>query len=160
MSRQIIVINTQVQSMYCYTDDSLINVYPISSAKNGLGEEKGSFRTPRGWHRIYSKLGLTAEANSVFVAREWTGEIYTEELASQFPGRDWILTRILQLDGMEPGRNQGGEVDSLKRFIYLHGTPDTTPLGHPGSHGCIRMRNSHIIALTDWVEVGTPVYIQ
>ncbi len=146
--------------MYCYESDCIRFVYPVSSAKNGLGEAKGSFCTPRGWHRIHSRLGLTAQPNAVFVAREWTGEVYTEEFASQFPQRDWILTRILQLDGMEPGRNQGGEVDSLNRYIYIHGTPDSSRLRQPGSHGCIRMNNSQIIELTDWVEVGTPVYIR
>ena len=116
--------------------------------------------TPRGWHCIHSIIGLTNVVNSVFVARCWTGEIYSEELASKYPGRDWILTRILQLDGLEHGRNKGGQVDTLERFIYIHGTPDITPLGIPGSRGCVRMKNADIIELADWVEVGCRVCIE
>ena len=116
--------------------------------------------TPRGWHKIYSIIGVEHPVNSVFVAREWTGEIYSQELAQANPGRDWILTRILQLEGLEPGRNKGGEVDSLQRYIYIHGTPDTTALGAPGSRGCIRVRNNEMINLAQWVTTETLVYIQ
>ena len=116
--------------------------------------------TPRGWHKIHSIIGLDNQINSVFVAREWTGEIYSDELARQFPDRDWILTRILRLDGLEPGRNKGGDVDTFDRYIYIHGTPDTTLLGKPGSHGCIRMNNNEIIELAYWVTTETLVYIQ
>ncbi len=154
-----ILIQAEDQMLYCYEDDVLYKSYPVSTAKNGLGEQSGSECTPRGWHRIFSVIGLESPVNSVFVGRQWTGEYYSAELAAQYPARDWILTRILQLDGLEPGLNKGGEVDSLQRYIYIHGTPDSTPLGTPGSHGCIRMRNSDIMELAIWAQVGTLVYI-
>lgn len=160
VNNQLIIILAQPQLMHCYENDELCNTYPVSTGKNGLGEQMGSECTPRGWHEIHSVVGLDNAANSVFVARVWTGELYSKELASQFPDRDWILTRVLRLDGLEPGRNKGGQVDSLGRYIYIHGTPDTTPLGIPGSHGCIRMRNADVIALADWVRVGTHVCIE
>lgn len=156
---QLLVVDTDKQCLQCYEGDTLLHTFPVSTGKNGLGELNGSECTPRGWHSIHSIIGLENEPNSVFVARLWTGEIYTPDLAAQHPGRDWILTRILQLDGLEPGRNKGGDVDSLMRTIYLHGTPDSTQLGKPGSRGCIRMRNMDIIALANWVRVGTKVFI-
>ncbi len=140
-----IYIATEQQEMVCYDNDELVNTYSVSTGKNGVGEQNGSECTPRGWHKVHSIIGLENQANSVFVSRIWTGEMYSKELAEQFPNRDWILTRILRLEGLEPGRNQGGEVDTLNRYIYLHGTPDTTQLGIPGSRGCIRMRNTEII---------------
>lgn len=146
--------------MHCFEKDVLYRSYPVSTGKNGLGEQRGSECTPRGWHRIHSKIGLDAAVNSVFVSRQWTGEIYSPELANQYPERDWILTRILQLDGLEPGRNKGNEVDSLQRFIYIHGTPDSTELGKPGSRGCIRMQNSDLIELANWVEIDTHICIE
>lgn len=160
MTRQFIYINSTNQSMTCYQDDNIWRNYLISTGKNGMGEQMGSERTPRGWHRIHAKVGMDAAINSVFTARVWTGEIYTEEFAQQNPGRDWILTRILQLDGLESGRNQGGEVDSLTRYIYIHGTPDSTTLGVPGSRGCIRMRNHDVIELAAWIELDSKVFIE
>jgi lipoprotein-anchoring transpeptidase ErfK/SrfK len=158
--KQYIYISAASQIMACYEQDTLSKTYPVSTGKNGLGERMGSECTPRGWHRIHSRIGLDAAENSVFVGREWTGEIYDASLAARYPGRDWILTRILQLDGLEPGRNQGGEVDSLKRYIYIHGTPDSTPLGIPGSRGCILMRNKDMMELADWVAIDTLVFIE
>lgn len=131
----------------------------VSTAKNGPGETKGSECTPRGVHIIRAKIGADAAPNTVFIGRRPTGEIYSRELGERFPGRDWILTRILWLSGREPGRNRLGSVDSMRRYIYLHGTPDHVPMGVPGSHGCVRMRNSDIIALFDRVPYGTLVII-
>ena len=159
-NNKIVLISTPKQEMLCFEDDLLVNTYQISTGKNGVGEQVNSECTPRGWHKIHSILGLEHQSDSVFVAREWTGELYTEELARDNPGRDWILTRIMQLEGLEPGRNKGGDVDSLNRYIYIHGTPDSTPLGKPGSRGCIRMRNSAIIDMALWVTTNTLVYIQ
>lgn len=157
---KIIFISTAKQEMNCFENDRLVYTYRVSTGLNGVGEKKNSECTPRGWHRIHSIIGLEHQINSVLVAREWTGELYTEELAIKFPDRDWILTRIFQLDGLEPGRNKGGDVDTLERYIYIHGTPDTTSLGKPGSHGCIRMNNNEIIDLGCWVTTDTLVYIQ
>lgn len=157
-STQLIVIQATTQLMQCYEGNVLYKTYSVSTAKNGLGEKSGSECTPRGWHRVHSIIGQDNEVNSVFVGRKWTGERYSAELAMQFPERDWILTRILQLDGLELGRNKGGDVDSLQRYIYIHGTPDTTPLGIPGSHGCVRMHNADIIELANWVKIDARVY--
>lgn len=158
-SKQLIHIVIREQILNCYDADQLIFTFFISSSKKGPGELQDSGCTPRGWHQIYSKIGLDCPINSVFVGRKWTSEIYSSSLRNQYPDRDWILTRILQLDGLELGRNKGGHVDSLNRFIYIHGTPDDNPVGKPGSHGCIRMRNTDLLSLVNWVNIGTYVYI-
>jgi L,D-transpeptidase YbiS len=133
--------------------------YPVSTAKNGVGCEKDSGCTPLGEHIIRAKIGAGAAANTVFVGRRPTGEICTPDLMAQFPDRDWILTRILWLSGTEVGKNRLGNVDTMQRYIYIHGTPDSTDITQIGSHGCVRMRNADIIALFDLVPVGTPVLI-
>lgn len=159
MDRQLIKIHVKQQKMYCYQNDVLLNTYIISTAKNGLGETFNSECTPRGWHVIHSIIGLENEMNSVFVDRKWTGEIYNEKLARENPDRDWILSRVIQLDGLQVGFNKGGNVDTLEREIYIHGTADYCNLGLPNSHGCIRMRNLDIIKLANWVKLGSRVYI-
>ena len=95
--------------------------YPVSTASRGVGEQRGSYCTPRGRHLIRAKLGAGQPENAVFVARRPSGEIYSPELGSAFPGRDWILTRILWLSGCEPQRNRLGCVDTMRRYIYIHG---------------------------------------
>lgn len=143
----------------CRDDGSLLQRYPISTSKNGAGELNGSYCTPRGRHVIRAKIGAGQPVNTVFVERRPTGEIYSAELGSRFPGRDWILTRILWLSGCEPGHNRLGKVDTMRRAIYIHGSPDSAEMGKPGSHGCIRMRNRDVVELFDLVPVGTPVVI-
>lgn len=138
---------------------AVIAQYPVSTALNGAGEQKNSYRTPRGRHIVRAKIGADAPINSVFKGRRPTGEIWTPELGAQHPGRDWILTRILWLSGCEPGRNRLGNVDSMQRYIYIHGTPDSEPISQPHSHGCIRMRNQDVAALFDAVPAGTQVNI-
>ena len=138
----------------------IISRYSISTGSNGLGERMGSGCTPRGRHKIRIKLGSGCPENAVFVGRRPTGEIYDDRLARRYPERDWILTRILWLTGCEVGRNRGGAVDTLRRYIYLHGCPESEPVGIPRSHGCIRMRNSDILTLFDRVESGAPVLIE
>ena len=133
--------------------------YSISTAANGVGCEKDSGCTPLGAHIVRAKIGAGAVPNSVFVGRRFTGEIFTPESMVEFPNRDWILTRILWLSGKEVGKNRLGNVDTMQRYIYIHGTPDSTDMGEIGSHGCIRMRNADVIALFNWVEAGTPVLI-
>lgn len=132
----------------------------ISTARNGAGERMNSECTPRGRHVIRAKIGAGQPLNAVFVSRRPSGEIYTPELRAAYPGRDWILTRILWLSGLEPGRNRAGDVDSMRRYIYIHGCPDEDPMGVPGSRGCIKMRNHEIIQLFDLVQPGTPVFIK
>ena len=133
--------------------------YAVSTAANGPGEVSGSFCTPRGRHIIRAKIGAGCAANSVFVRRRPTGKIYTPELAAQFPSRDWILTRILWLSGCEVGFNRLGKSDTMRRYIYIHGTPDSEPVGLASSHGCIRMRNADLLELFDAVPTGTAVEI-
>ncbi len=142
-------------------DDSgeLLAEYPVSTAANGVGCEKDSGCTPLGTHVIRAKIGEGAVANTVFVGRRPTGEICTPELMAQFPNRDWILTRILWLSGTEVGKNRLGNVDTMQRYIYIHGTPDSTDMSVIGSHGCVRMRNADIMQLFESVPVGTAVYI-
>ena len=137
----------------------MLHRYAVSTAKNGVGEMSGSYCTPRGKHVIRAKIGAGQPANMVFVSRRPTGEIYTPELGAQFPGRDWILTRILWLSGCEVGFNRLGKSDTMRRYIYIHGTPDSVQLGIPGSGGCIRMRNADLIELFDSVPAGTGVEI-
>lgn len=138
---------------------TLVMQTSISSSKNGVGQQQGSYQTPQGRHQIRAKIGAGSAWNTVFVARRKTGEIWSPALAGQFPQRDWILTRILWLSGLEPGKNRFGEVDTMRRYIYLHGSPDTAVMGEPGSIGCIRMKNSDIVSLFDWAPVGTTVDI-
>jgi lipoprotein-anchoring transpeptidase ErfK/SrfK len=138
----------------------LIKRYSISSAKNGVGEQNGSYRTPRGRHLVRAKIGAGQPVNTVFVERRPTGETYSPELARENPGRDWILTRILWLSGLERGVNRMGRVDTMRRAIYIHGSPDTADMGKPGSRGCIRMHNRDIVELFDLVPVRTIVEIQ
>jgi L,D-transpeptidase YbiS len=128
--------------------------YSISTALKGFGEIANSFQTPRGLHRIHQKIGDNLPENAVFIARRFTEEIYTPTLAAANPSRDWILTRILWLEGLEPSNE-----NTLSRFIYIHGTPDSEPIGIPGSQGCIRMRNKDIIELFELVNVEDEVRI-
>lgn len=140
-------------------DAVVVSEYPVSTARNGPGELHDSEQTPRGWHVVRARIGAGQPVNTVFVARRPTGEIYSPALRDAEPERDWILTRILWLSGLEPGRNRLGEVDTMRRFIYIHGCPDEDALGVAGSHGCIKMRNADVIELFDQVAVGTRVFI-
>jgi len=134
--------------------------YLVSTARNGVGERCNSEQTPRGWHRIRVKIGADCPENTVFAARRPTGEVYSSALKQQFSDRDWVLTRILWLCGLEPGKNRFGEVDTLRRKIYIHGTPNDVIMGTPASHGCIRMANRDIMQLFALVSVGTRVLIE
>jgi lipoprotein-anchoring transpeptidase ErfK/SrfK len=137
----------------------LMRRYAVSSSEKGAGELNGSFCTPRGKHIIRAKIGAGQPVNTVFLRRRPTGEIYSPELGEKHPDRDWILTRILWLSGLEPGFNRLGECDTMRRYIYIHGTPDSARLGIPGSHGCIRMHNADLVELFDMVSTGTTVEI-
>jgi len=159
MSR--IHINIESQSLDLLRDNgSVFKHYLVSTSKHGAGEINGSFRTPRGRHIIRAKVGGGQPVNTVFVERRPTGEIYSPELAAQSPGRDWILTRILWLSGCERGYNRMGDVDTMRRCVYIHGSPDSAQMGKPGSIGCIRMRNRDIVELYDLVPPYTVVEIR
>ncbi len=159
MSISKIEISIALQQLTLFGCDGTEIKYPISSGLNGTGCQKGSGKTPLGRHLIRAKIGAGMAENSVFIGRRPTGEVYSPELAAQFPDRDWILTRILWLSGTEKGYNRLGKVDTMQRYIYIHGTPDSEPMGVPVSHGCIRMRNRDLMELFDLVEVYTPVEI-
>lgn len=154
-----ILISIESQTLSLYQGNTEIECYSISSALNGTGQSKNSGCTPLGSHIIRAKIGGEAPKNAVFVGRRETGEIYSEQLAEQFPNRDWILTRILWLSGTELGLNRLGDLDSMQRYIYIHGTPDSEPMGVPLSHGCIRMRNEDVIDLYERVSTGISVMI-
>ena len=141
------------------TDGACIRRYAVSTGERGAGERSGSLCTPRGRHRIRARIGAGAPAGAVFRGRRPTGEVWSREFAAAHPGCDWILSRILWLCGEEPGRNRGGEVDTMRRYIYLHGTGDDQPMGVARSHGCVRMRNRDIIELFELVAAGTVVEI-
>ena len=147
------------QQLTVYADGNKVRCYPVSTAKKGSGELMGSECTPNGWHKIRVKIGADQPLNSVFVGRRATGEIYSTELGRRYPQRDWILTRILWLGGLEPGKNRFGKVDTTWRYIYIHGCPDELINGSPGSHGCIRMNNADMLDLFNRVEVEVKVYI-
>jgi len=132
----------------------------IATASNGIGQRMGSECTPLGLHRIRAMIGHNLDANTVFVGRRPTGEIYSPELGKQYPERDWILTRIMWLCGNQPGVNRGGQVDTQRRYIYIHGAPESHAMGTPSSHGCIKMRNRDVIELFDQVTIGTQVLIR
>jgi lipoprotein-anchoring transpeptidase ErfK/SrfK len=134
--------------------------YAISTSKNGLGEKNGSFCTPRGRHLVRAKIGAGQPLNAVFVRRRPTGELWTPALHAAYPGRDWILTRILWLSGCEPGVNRMGDVDTMRRYIYIHGSHDLAEMGKPGSIGCVRMRGPDILELFELVPPYTPVEIR
>lgn len=154
-----IVIDAKRQELTVLDDERVLKRYSVSTAKNGLGEKNGSFCTPRGKHIVRAKIGAGQPENTVFVRRRPTGEIWSRELHAKYPGRDWMLTRLLWLSGCEPGKNRLGEVDTMRRYIYIHGSPETAEMGKPGSIGCIRMRNRDIVELFDLVPPYTPVEI-
>lgn len=155
-----ISISIPAQTLELFDDeDRLLRRYAVSTAKNGAGEQRGSYCTPRGRHLIRAKIGAGQPENTVFVRRRPTGEVWSPEFGAANPGRDWILTRILWLSGCEPGFNRCGTVDTMRRYVYIHGSPDTVAMGAPGSIGCVRMRNRDIVELFDLVPPYTPVEI-
>lgn len=159
MSERLLRISIADQRLQLLQDGRLVGDYPVSTAANGPGQALGSGCTPLGKHRIRIRIGDGCPPGSVFVGRRATGEIYSTALAAAQPQRDWVLTRILWLTGVESGINRGGRVDTLKRYIYIHGTPPTEPMGVPRSHGCIRMRDVDLLSLFDRVRAGDAVEI-
>ena len=154
-----IEISIAKQTLRWFDGKGQVLEYLVSTAFKGAGEEDGSECTPRGKHYIRAKIGAGLPEGAVLVGRRFTGEIYSSDLALQFPKRDWILSRILWLSGLELGANRLGRVDSMRRYIYIHGTPDTEPMGMPKSHGCIRMRNVDVMELFERVSAGVLVQI-
>jgi L,D-transpeptidase YbiS len=160
MNDSRITVSIGDQALCLYRPGEVAHRYRISTAMNGPGEQQGSGCTPRGLHVIRAKIGAGHPKGAVFVGRRPTGEIYSDTLGQANPQRDWILTRILWLCGREPGRNRFGPVDTMRRYIYIHGCPDNAPMGVPLSHGCVRMRNKDVVELFDLAAIGTEVLIQ
>lgn len=154
-----ILISIAEQRLQLIDHESVLMDVLVSTAGNGAGELNGSEKTPRGWHQVRAKIGADQPMNAVFVGRRPTGEIYQPQMKTLFPDRDWILTRILWLSGLEPGFNRLREVDTMRRYIYIHGCPDEDVMGQPGSHGCIKMRNPDLVDLFEQITTGTRVYI-
>lgn len=159
MPRRTLRVSLTDQRLEVLEGDRCCAHYPVSTSRCGPGEREGSNATPRGRHYIRARIGAGLPRGAVLRGRRPTGEVWSAALAAQHPGRDWILSRILWLCGREPGRNRHGGVDSMRRYIYIHGTPDSEPIGVPFSHGCIRMRNDDVIQLFDLVDAGTEVDI-
>ena len=159
MSERRLRVSTTLQTLVVLDGDRKTRSYAVSTSRYGAGERRGSFMTPRGRHVIRAKIGAGLPPGAVLVGRRPTGEIYSESLARVSPDRDWMLTRILWLSGTERGRNRLGEVDTMRRYIYIHGAPDSAVMGVPGSIGCIRMRNADVVELFDTVPIGTIVEI-
>lgn len=147
------------QVLELWAGEAVTAAWPVATGAKGPGERNGSGGTPRGWHCVRARIGAGCPPGTVFVGRRPTGEIYTPALAAEHPGRDWILSRILWLSGLEPGRNRLGDCDTMRRYIYIHGAPDEGPFGVAVSHGCVRMRNADVIALFDRVPAGTRVLV-
>lgn len=160
MASRRLQISVAEQKLVLYNGEDVLKTYDIATATNGVGQQEGSYCTPLGKHRICAKIGAAAPLDAVFVGRQPTGEIFTEELQNEFPERDWILTRILWLEGLEPGVNQGGEVDTKQRYIYIHGSPPNRPMGQPGSKGCINLHGEDMIDLFNHVDEGDLVLIE
>lgn len=159
MSESRITVSIAEQRLRLEQGGETLMDVAIATARNGPGELNGSECTPRGRHTIRAKIGAGCAVNTVFVGRRPTGEIFSESLRATQPQRDWILSRILWLCGLEPGVNRGGNVDTMRRYVYIHGCPDSDAMGSPSSHGCVKMRNRDIMALFDMIEVGTEVLI-
>jgi hypothetical protein len=159
VSQRRIRVDLGTQRLELWSGARLLRSWAVSTSARGAGEREGSQQTPRGLHEIRAKIGAGAPEGAVFEGRRPTGEICTAERARAEPHRDWILSRILWLRGLERGRNRRGAVDTMRRYIYIHGTPDEAALGTPASHGCVRMRNADVIELFDLVEPGVRVEI-
>ncbi len=155
----VIYVDVPAQRLRVERAGEVLMDVAVSTARNGVGEQNASECTPRGWHQVRAKIGAGCAPNTVFRGRRPTGEVYSPALRAQFPARDWILTRILWLSGLEPGRNRLGRVDTMRRYVYIHGCPDEDPMGTPSSHGCVKMRNEDVVRLFELVPAGTRVLI-
>ncbi len=158
-SRHLVRISLADQRLRLLVDGRVRSEFPVSTARVGAGQKNGSLATPLGWHVVRAKIGAGQPRGAVFVGRRPTGEVLNSELLARYPDRDWILSRILWLSGLERGINRLGDVDTMRRYIYIHGTPETEPMGEPASHGCIRMTNDDVIELYAAIPVGTRVHI-
>ncbi|MDD3610539.1 MAG: L,D-transpeptidase [Halothiobacillaceae bacterium] len=154
-----VIVSIGEQRLFLFEGSQLVARYPVSTATKGAGNRAGSDQTPLGLHRVAEKFGEEAPEGMIFKARRPTGEVAHILKAAVDVPEDHVTTRILWLDGLEPGVNKGPGIDSKSRFIYIHGTPEEGLIGQPASHGCVRMRNADVIALFDRLPVGARVSI-
>ena len=159
LTNRYIHISVADQRLQLIENNNILFDVMIATGKNGVGEQSGSECTPRGCHKVRAKIGSDCVENTIFIGRRPTGELWSEDVQKKHPGRDWILTRIMWLSGLQVGFNRLGKQDTMRRYVYIHGCPDNNPMGIPSSHGCIKMRNSEVIKLFDMVEAGVPVFI-
>ena len=157
--RVSIQVSVSGQTLRLFKDGRILHEYPVSTSKYGVGSEAGSDKTPLGKHRIARKIGRGAPLLAIFKSRVDTKKTAELNLSDHPSKEDFVTTRILWLEGLEPGLNRGGSVDSFARFIYIHATQDEGLIGRPASHGCIRMKNADVKELFDLVGVATPVEI-
>ena len=155
-----IEIDISQQRLYVYEDKSIIASYPISSSSFGEGQIENSFKTPLGKHKILTKIGTNVEKNTIFVSRENINQIAEIVHERNDNENDYVTSRIFWLDGLEEGHNKGGNVDSFKRYIYIHGTHEEGLIGEKASHGCIRMFNNDVIELFSYIPEDTEVNIK
>lgn len=155
-----IIINPAIQTLYLIKGNKILASYPVSTSKYGIGSKSGSGKTPLGTHRVKEKYGDGAKIGSTFKARINTGKIAKIFVDETDSPKDIVTTRIMRLEGQEDGVNMNGSVDSYKRYIYIHGTPEEGLIGKPASHGCIRMRNTDVIKLFNSAPLNTLVEIQ
>ena len=147
------------QALYLYKGGEIVKTYPVSTSKYGTGNRLGSGKTPLGTHKVERKIGAEAPLYTIFRNRVNTKQLVAPNFSPRPSGKDFVTTRILWLRGLEPGVNKGGRIDSFRRCIYIHGTPDEGLIGSPASHGCIRMKNKDVAELFDAVPVGALVEI-
>ena len=155
----LLYVDIDMQNMYLLKKGTILRAFKISSSYYGTGSEVNSFKTPLGKHEIYKKIGEDLPINAILKGRVWNGAIanvITDDIDTDF---DHVTSRILWLDGLEEGKNNGPGVDSRSRYIYIHGTAEEGLIGKPASDGCIRMYNSEVIELFGLVEEKTQVWI-
>jgi hypothetical protein len=150
----ILTVNISHQTLSLFENGKFVKKFPCSTSRFGIGQTAGSNCTPLGLHRIAEKIGAGAPAGTGFQARQMVGHTASPEFADA-----QITTRILWLEGLEPGLNQGGNVDTHDRYIYIHGTGDQASIGKPASHGCIHLADGDLIPLFDLLPSGTLVWI-
>lgn len=155
-----LVVDISNQTLLVMRHEDTLKIYPVSTSKFGIGNQSGSNKTPLGMHRVCFKTGSGVPIGGVFKARQFTGKTATIYRDNTDVPQDFITTRILRLEGLEPGVNKGRGIDSYKRYIYIHGTNEEGLIGHPSSHGCVRMKNNHVIELYQIAPKNTLVYIR
>jgi lipoprotein-anchoring transpeptidase ErfK/SrfK len=152
-------VSVSQQRLQLFSGREVLREYPVSTAAKGAGSQAGSQKTPLGRHQVHSKFGAGEPLGTIFESRRSTGRVATIHTAPVDLPEDVITTRILWLEGLEPGMNRGEGVDSRARFIYIHGTNEEGLIGRPASHGCVRLRNRDVAELFDLVATGTVVEI-